>query len=90
MEYHECDRERERYDPDSINQISDKYICLDPAWSSQFWNSYSEWLRSEKIINIVYAEELDKPGYEEAVGHVFRLSKQIGNIKNIAVDSSAS
>ena len=39
--------------------------------------------------NILYAEELDKPGYEEAVDHVFRISKLMGNIKNIAVDSSA-
>ena len=35
------------------------------------------------MINIVYAEELDKPDYEEAVNHIFRLTKQLGNIKNI-------
>ena len=40
------------------------------------------------MINIVYAEELDHPNYEEAVDHIFRLTKQLGNIKNIGVDGS--
>ena len=40
------------------------------------------------MINIVYAEELDHPSYEEAVNHIFRLNKQLGNIKNIGVDGS--
>ena len=38
------------------------------------------------MINIVYADELDKPNYEEVVSHIFRLVKQLGNIKNIGVD----
>ena len=59
-------------------------MCMDPAFStSKFAILVAEWLRSEKIINIVYAEELDQPSYEEAVDHVFRLTKQMGNIKNI-------
>ena len=40
------------------------------------------------MINIVYAEELDKPNYEEVIDHIFRLVKQLGNIKNIGVDGS--
>ena len=40
------------------------------------------------MINIVYAEELDNPSYEEAIDHIFRLVKQLGNIKNIGVDGS--
>jgi flagellar biosynthesis/type III secretory pathway chaperone len=77
------------YDPDSINQLSEKYICIDPAFSSsKFAILVAEWLRSERVINIVYAEELDHPSYEEAVDHIFRLVKQLGNIKNIGVDGS--
>jgi hypothetical protein len=39
------------------------------------------------MINIVFAEELDKPSYEQAVDTIFRISKQLGNIKNIGVDA---
>ena len=49
--------------------------------SSKFAILVAEWLRFERIINIVYAEELDHPSYEEAVDHVFRLVKQLDNIK---------
>ncbi len=31
---------------------------------------------------------MDHPSYEEAVDHIFRLIKQLGNIKNIGVDGS--
>ena len=82
------DRGRD-YDPDSINQLSEKYMCIDPAFSSsKFAILVAEWLKSERMINIVYAEELDHPSYEEAVDHIFKLTKQLGNIKNIAVDGS--
>ena len=64
-------------------------MCIDPAFSSsKFAILVAEWLRSERMINIVYAEELDNPSYEEAIDHVFRLIKQLGNIKNIGVDGS--
>ena len=77
------------YDPDSINQLSEKYMCIDPAFSSsKFAILVGEWFRSEKQIRILYAEELDHPSYEEAVDHIFRLTKQLGNIKNIGVDGS--
>ena len=77
------------YDPDSINQLSEKYMCIDPAFSSsKFAILVAEWIKSERMINIVYAEELDHPRYEEAVDHIFRLTKQLGNIKNIGVDGS--
>ena len=70
------------YDPDSINQLSEKYICIDPAFLfSKFAILVAEWLKSERMINVVYAEELDKPNYEEVIDHIFRLAKQLGNIK---------
>ena len=33
-------------------------------------------------------KSLDHPTYEEAIDHIFRLTKQLGNIKNIGVDGS--
>ena len=64
-------------------------MCIDPAFSSsKFAILVAEWLKSERMINIIYAEELDKPNYEEVIDHIFRLIKQLGNIKNIAVDGS--
>ncbi len=47
-----------------------------------------EWLKSERMINVIYAEELDKPNYEEVIDHIFRLTKQMGNVRNLAVDGS--
>ena len=78
-----------QFDPDSINQLSEKYMCIDPAFSSsKFAILVAEWLKSERMINIVYAEELDHPSYETATDTIFRLTKQLGNIKNIGVDAS--
>jgi len=31
---------------------------------------------------------MDRPSYEEAVDHIFRLTKQLDNIKNLGVDAS--
>ena len=77
------------YDPDSINQLSEKYICIDPAFSSsKFAILVAEWLKSERMINVIYVEELDKPNYEEVIDHIFRLTKQMGNVRNLAVDGS--
>ncbi len=47
-----------------------------------------EWLKSERMINVIYAEELDKPNYEEVIDHIFRLTKQMGNVRNLPVDGS--
>jgi hypothetical protein len=78
-----------QYDPDSINELSEKYMAIDPAFSSsKFAIMVAEWNRSIKQIRILYAEELDHPSYEEAIDHIFRLTKLFGNIKNIGVDGS--
>jgi hypothetical protein len=77
------------YDPDSINQLSEKYMTIDPAFSSsKFAIMIAEWNRSIKQIRILYAEELDHPSYETAVDTIFRLTKQFNNIKNIGCDAS--
>lgn len=79
------------YDPtNSINLLSEKYMTIDPAFSSsKFAILVAEWVRSaKKQIRILYAEELDHPSYEEAIDHVFRIRKQMGNVVNIGVDAS--
>jgi hypothetical protein len=78
------------YSIDPINKLSPKYITIDIGFSSSKTAVLAaEWLRSEKIINIVHAEMLDKPNYETLVDHVFRLTKILGNIQNIGIDASA-
>jgi hypothetical protein len=57
---------------------------IDPVWASagsKFAILIGEWLRSDRMINIVYSEELNRPSYEEAIDHVFKLTKLLGNIK---------
>jgi hypothetical protein len=83
------ERGKQQYNPDSINQLSEKYMCIDPAFSSsKFAILVAEWNRSEKQIRILYAEELDHPSYEEAIDHIFRIRRQMGNVVNIGVDAS--
>lgn len=83
------ERGRVGYDPDSINMLSEKYMTIDPAFSSnKFAIMVAEWNRSQKQIRILYSEELDHPSYEEALDHVFRIRKQMGNVLNIGVDAS--
>jgi hypothetical protein len=78
-----------QYNPDSINELSEKYMTIDPAFSSsKFAIMVAEWNRSQKQIRILYAEELDHPSYEEAIDHIFRIRKQMGNVVNIGVDGS--
>jgi hypothetical protein len=78
------------YDPDSINELSEKYMTIDPAFSSsKFAIMVAEWVRSgQKQIRILYAEELDHPSYEEAIDRIFQVRKRYGNIRNIGVDAS--
>lgn len=76
-------------DSDSINLLSEKYMTIDPAFSSsKFAILVAEYVRAIKQIRILYAEELDHPSYEEALDYVFRIRKQMGNIVNIGVDAS--
>jgi hypothetical protein len=64
-------------------------MVIDPAFSSsKFAILVGEWLRKDRMINIVFAEELDKPSYEQAIDTIWRLTKQLGNIVNIGVDAS--
>ena len=43
------------YDPDSINQLSEKYMSIDPAFSSsKFAILVAEWFRSERTNKILY------------------------------------
>ncbi len=77
------------YDPDSINLLTEKYMTIDPAFSSsKFAIMVAEWVRALKQIRILYAEELDHPSYEDALDQVFRIRKKYGNIVNIGVDAS--
>src|SRR5215207_1433469 len=84
------DIERRRgYDIDSINILTEKYMTIDPAFSSsKFAILVAEWNRSLRQIRILYSKELDHPSYEEAIDHVFRVRKQMGNVRNIGVDAS--
>ena len=87
---HTIDRGRVGYNPDSINLLSEKYMTIDPAFSSsKFAIMVAEYIRSgTKQIRILYAEELDHPSYEQALDHIFRIRKQMGNVQNIGVDAS--
>jgi hypothetical protein len=64
-------------------------VTIDPEFSSsKFAILVGEYVRSEKQIRILYAEKLDHHSYENAIGTIFRITKQVGNIQNIRVDGS--
>ena len=78
------------YDPDQFNPNTEKYMLLDPAWSSsKFGILIGEWNRQHKQIRILYCEELEKPTYDDALNHIFSIRKKYGNVVNIGVDASA-
>jgi hypothetical protein len=83
------DRGRQ-YEPDSVNANSEKYLILDPAWSSsKFGIIVAEWNRQHKQIRILFADELINSSYDEALDQIFQLRRQYGNVLNMGVDASA-
>jgi cellobiose-specific phosphotransferase system component IIB len=75
---------------EEINPNSEKYMCLDPGYSSsKFAILIAEWNRNDKKIIILYANEFDKLNYEEAIDIVFRLIKQYGRVVNVGIDMSS-
>lgn len=68
-------------------------MLIDPAYgSSNFAVLVCQFVRNKennrKQIQILYADQLERPTYEESIDHIFRLRKKYGNIQNIGIDSS--
>jgi hypothetical protein len=79
-----------QYNPEEFDPISDKYMCLDPGYSSsKFAILIAEWNRRDRKIVILYANEFDKLNYDEAIDLVFRLIKQYGRVVNVGIDMSS-
>lgn len=77
------------YDPEEFRIESEKYMTIDEGYSSsKFAVMVAECVRQKNQIRILYADELDKPLYEEAVDHILRLRKKYGNVQNIGFDGS--
>jgi hypothetical protein len=64
-------------------------LAIDPAYgsTSKYGIVMCQYL-DQKIV-VIYAHEYTKPDYSEMIDEVFRLSRQVGGVTNILVDSSA-
>ena len=75
-----------KYDPDIVNQYALKSMGIDPAWgSSAFGIVATQWV--DEHIQILYAEEYQKPDYNEMLNVVSKLIKKF-NINKIYIDGA--
>jgi len=78
------------YDLTSFNPYSEKYITVDPGYtSSKFAILVTEFLPREKKIRILEAEEIPMPTYEEMLNRILVYRKRFGNVLNIGVDATS-
>ena len=74
-------------DPELVNRYTRKYIVIDEGFSSsKFGIIVGQW--NQKQIEILEAEELQSPLYEDAIKHIFELREKYGNVLNICFDAS--
>jgi hypothetical protein len=75
-----------KYDPEIVNQYALKSMGLDPAWgSSAFGIVVTQWV--DEHIQILHAEEYQKPDYNEMLHVVWKLIKKF-NINKIYIDGA--
>jgi hypothetical protein len=74
------------YDPEVVNQYALKSMGIDPAWgSSAFGIVVTQWV--DEHIQILHAEEYQKPDYNEMLNVVSKLIKKY-NINKIFIDGA--
>ena len=85
-----------QYNPENYRELSEKYMLIDPGYgSSNFAVLVCQFVvtrnynNNRKQIQILYADQLERPTYEESIDHIFRLRRKYGNILNIGIDASA-
>jgi hypothetical protein len=74
------------YDPEVVNQYALKSMGIDPAWgSSAFGEVVTQWV--DEHIQILHAEEYQRPDYNEMLNVVSKLIKKF-NINKIYIDGA--
>jgi hypothetical protein len=75
-----------KYDPDIVDQYSSKSMGIDPAWgSSAFVIVITQWV--DNHIQILHAEEYQRPDYNEMLNVVWKLLKKF-NINKVYIDGA--
>jgi hypothetical protein len=74
------------YDPDSIVKMSGKSIGIDPAYGSSNFGIVGTQGVNQKI-QVVYAEEFERPDYNEMLWLVAKLMQQYGYVR-VYIDGS--
>jgi len=79
----------EEYNPLMINRLTPKVMAIDEGFSSsKFAIVVGQYVKGDKRMEIIHAEELDHPSYEDAIDHIFKLREKYGNVLNILFDGS--
>jgi len=73
-----------------INPIREKYIVADQGYvSSKFAILIAQWEPYKKRIEILKAEEIEMPTYEQMLNRILRYRAEYGNVLNIGVDATS-
>jgi len=77
------------YDPQNVNKFLPKYLLIDEGFSSsKFAVLIAQWDKHKRQLQILHAEELQSPLYEDALNYIFTLRERYGNVINIGFDAS--
>jgi hypothetical protein len=75
------------YNPYEINPNAKKSIGLDPSFGSSKFGIVATQLVDGKI-QLIHAEEYDRPNFTEMINVVWQLKQQYGHVTNIYEDSA--
>ena len=75
------------YNPYEINPNAKKSIGLDPSFGSSKFGIVATQLVDGKI-QVIHAEEYDRPNFTDMINVVWKLKQQYGHISNIYVDAA--
>jgi len=74
----------------TLNPIREKYIVADQGYvSSKFAILIAQWEPYKKRIEILKAEEIEMPTYEQMLNRILRYRAEYGNVLNIGVDATS-
>jgi hypothetical protein len=75
------------YNPENINPNAKKSIGIDPGFgSSKFAIVITQYVNGK--IQVIHAEEYDRPNFFEMISKVWQLKQQCGYISNIYTDAA--
>jgi hypothetical protein len=78
------------YEVNNFRAITEKYIIADQGYvTSKFAIVIAEFIPATKRIQVLLAEEIEMPTYDQMINRLLRYRKEYGNVQNIAIDATS-